>query len=120
MQDMIPAVKTVLNNYIKFDERSGRPEFWWFALASFIASLALTFIGGFIGAGALLSSILSLALIVPTIAVGMRRLHDMGKSGWWLLIGLIPVLGWIAIIYFLAQPTASANEYGETKQPLMT
>ena len=118
MEDLVSATKTVLNNYAKFEGRSGRPEYWWFILAYFVASLVLAFVGGIIGVGELLANILGLALLIPSLAVAVRRFHDIGKSGWWILIGLIPVLGWIAFIYFAAQPSAGPNEHGEGPQPL--
>ena len=57
-------------------------------------------------------SILQLALLVPTLAVGARRLHDTGRSGWWLLIGLIPIVGWIILLVFLVQDSHPANQHG--------
>lgn len=118
MNDLISAVKTVLNGYAKFEGRSGRPEYWWFVLAYFITAIVVSFVGGVIGAQQLLTNILTLALIIPTVAVAVRRFHDIGKSGWWTLIGLIPLVGWIALIYFTAQPSVGPNEHGERAQPL--
>lgn len=114
--DIQQSVKTVLKNYANFEGRSGRPEYWWWALAYFIAYIAVAFIGGVVGMANLLVGVLGLALIIPNIAVGMRRFHDIGKSGWWLLIGLIPFLGWIALIYFFVQPSLGPNQYGEGPQ----
>jgi uncharacterized membrane protein YhaH (DUF805 family) len=59
--------------------------------------------------------LVSLALLIPSIAVAIRRLHDTSRSGWWLLIGFIPLVGWIIVIVFLAmEPTSGSNEYGVT------
>ncbi len=118
MENMQKAVKTVLNNYFTFEGRSGRPEYWWFVLAYFIVGVVLAILGNVIGVFSWISNLLSLALLIPSIAVGIRRFHDIGKSGWWLLLGLIPILGWIAVIYFAAQPSVGANEHGEGPQPL--
>lgn len=118
MEDIQKAVKTVLNNYATFEGRSGRPEYWWWVLAYIIAAVLLSFVGGVIGLGDWLVNLFALALLVPNIAVGVRRFHDIGKSGWWLLLGLIPVIGWIAVIYFAAQPSVGPNEHGEGPQPL--
>ncbi len=115
--DIQQAVKTVLANYAKFEGRSGRSEYWWWVLAYFLAAIAAAFVGGVLGMGELVVNILTLALLVPNIAVGMRRFHDIGKSGWWLLIGLIPLIGWIAVIYFAVQPSDGPNQYGEGPQP---
>ncbi len=118
MENMQRAVKTVLNSYVKFEGRSGRPEYWWYVLAYFIVIAVLSVLGNVIGIFTLVANLIALALLIPNIAVGVRRFHDIGKSGWWLLIGLIPLLGWIAIIYFAAQPSVGPNEHGEGPQPL--
>ena len=63
-----------------------------------------------------LGGLLSLALLLPILAVTARRLHDIGKSGWLMLIGLIPLIGWLLLIYWYVQPSAEgANDYGETR-----
>ena len=86
----------------------------WFYLANIILSYGLILIGGpTAGALGLIGSLYGLAALIPSIAAGVRRLHDTGKSGWMLLISLIPIVGAIAIIVLLAQPgTPDANEYG--------
>ncbi len=114
--DIQQAVKTVLSSYAKFEGRSGRPEYWWWVLAYFIAALLTAFVGGMLGMGQWLTNLLTLVLLVPNIAVGIRRFHDIGKSGWWLLLGLIPLIGWIAVIYFAVQPSQGPNQYGEGPQ----
>lgn len=120
MDDMIKAVKTVLTNYVKFEGRSGRPEYWWFVLAYVIVTVVFSFLSGIIGIFAWLLNLIALAVFIPSIAVSVRRFHDIGKSGWWVLIGLIPIVGWIAYIYFTAQPSAGSNEHGEGPQPLIS
>ena len=114
--DIQQSVKMVLNSYAKFEGRSGRSEYWWWVLAYIIAAAICSVIGSMLGMGQLVVNLLALALLVPNIAVGVRRFHDIGKSGWWLLIGLIPLIGWIAVIYFAAQPSVGPNEYGEGPQ----
>ena len=103
-----------LENYANFKGRDSRPEFWWFYLANIILSLGLILIGGAItGALSIIGNLYGFAALIPGIAAGVRRLHDTGKSGWMLLISLIPIVGAIAIIVLLAQPgTSDANEYG--------
>ena len=65
-------------------------------------------------AGQPLSLLVTLALIIPNIAVGVRRMHDIGRKGWWLLIGLIPMIGFFVLLYFYVQPSdETANDYGE-------
>ena len=98
--------RAVLENYANFSGRATRPEYWWFFLANLILSVVLGFLP-FIG------NIYSLAVIVPGIAAAMRRLHDTGRSGWWLLLVLIPIVGWIIVIVWLATPgNPEANEQG--------
>ena len=106
--DFVESVKTCLQKkYAEFEGRATRSEFWWFALFSIIVNFVL---------GAILPSIIgalvSLALLVPSLAVGSRRLHDIGKSGWLQLLWLIPLVGWAILIYWAVQPSGPANEYG--------
>lgn len=94
--------------YVEFTGRARRKEFWIFTLVNFVISVLLTVIGlEFIG------TLFGLAILLPGIAVGVRRLHDIGKTGWWLLIGFIPLIGLIVLIYFYVQEGDSGpNEYG--------
>jgi len=109
----------VLKKYAVFDGRAGRPEYWYFVLFNFIAGIVLGIADSLLGtmsSGArigLLGGIYSLAVLCPSIGVGIRRLHDIGRSGWFLLIGLIPLVGWIILIVWAATESDSgANEYG--------
>lgn len=79
---------SVLKNYAKFDGRATRSEYWYFVLFNFLASFGLGFIEGLLDLPQFLSTIYNLAVLVPSIAVGIRRMHDVGKSGWYLLIPL--------------------------------
>ncbi|RYE55078.1 MAG: DUF805 domain-containing protein [Rhizobiaceae bacterium] len=110
--DFATAVKTVvMQKYANFSGRAIRSEYWWFVLAYIIAYLVLAIVDYVLGAQ-LLTAILSLALLIPSIAVGVRRLHDLDKSGWWLLLGLVPIVGLI-LIYWFAQPgTPGDNRFG--------
>ncbi|MES2580747.1 MAG: DUF805 domain-containing protein [Pseudomonadota bacterium] len=101
------SIKLCFAKYADFSGRAKRPEFWWFALFCLIASLLLEAVGSGV------SWLFSLATLLPSLAVGARRLHDLNKSGWMQLIWLIPILGWIYMIYLLAQPgDAGDNQYG--------
>jgi uncharacterized membrane protein YhaH (DUF805 family) len=101
------AIKACFAKYADFNGRAKRPEFWWFVLFCIVGSLVLEAVGSYI------SWAFSLATIVPSLAVGARRLHDVNKSGWLQLLGLIPILGWIYLIYVCAQPSdAGDNKYG--------
>ena len=109
--DFATAVKTVLaQKYAKFDGRAMRSEFWWFSLFSFITSLVLGIVDGVLGI-ALLQNIFGLAVLIPSLAVGARRLHDVGRSGWWQLIALT-VIGIFLLIYWYVQPSEGDNQYG--------
>jgi uncharacterized membrane protein YhaH (DUF805 family) len=97
---------------VVFGGRAVRSEYWFFILFQFLVVVALSIVDLVVGTG-VLSSIASLALLLPTLAVGARRLHDTDKSGWWLLIGLIPLIGAIVLIVFFCQEgTPGANRYG--------
>ncbi|MCW8329734.1 DUF805 domain-containing protein [Photobacterium sp. SDRW27] len=109
----------VLKNYAVFKGRARRQEYWYFFLFNVIISIALAFIdsamgnpGAGEGAG-ILGTIYSLAILIPSIAVGVRRLHDTDRSGWWMLLGIIPLIGALVLIYFFVLDSApGSNEYG--------
>jgi uncharacterized membrane protein YhaH (DUF805 family) len=107
------AVTTVLTKkYADFSGRARRSEFWWYYLFGVIVAIVAELIDRAIGAP-ILSIIAGLALIVPNLAVGVRRLHDTSRTGWWLLIGLIPVVGTIILIVFFCQDShTGTNKYG--------
>jgi uncharacterized membrane protein YhaH (DUF805 family) len=101
------AIKVCFAKFADFNGRAKRPEFWWFELFLLLIAVALEFVASSV------SWIFSVATLLPSLAVGARRLHDMNKSGWMQLIWLIPILGWIYMIYLLAQPgDAGDNQYG--------
>lgn len=105
--DFQTAVKACFNKYADFNGRAKMPEFWWFALFTFVVALILDFVSSPV------SWIFSLATLLPSLAVGARRLHDTNKSGWMQLIWLIPILGWIYMIYLLVQEgDAADNQFG--------
>jgi len=116
---------TLKNRYAKFDGRASRSEFWYFALFAFIGSFLFALIDAFVvnpmlgatpaqaGQGGFLQIIFSLAIFIPYIAIAIRRLHDIGKSGWWYLIAFIPIIGLLVLLYFFvldSQP--GSNQYG--------
>ncbi|MFF5563887.1 DUF805 domain-containing protein [Streptomyces sp. NPDC012623] len=104
----------VLKKYAVFSGRARRKEYWMFVLINFVITVALGIIGNVIGADGVLNGIYSLAVLIPGLAVAVRRLHDTGRSGWWLLIGLVPLVGFIILIVFLAiEGERGANAHGE-------
>lgn len=101
----IESIRTCFMKYADFNGRATLPEFWWFVLFSFLAGAALGLISQ------MLSSLLSLAILLPGLAVGARRLHDTDRSGWWQLLGLIPIVGWIILIVWCIQPANEPNRF---------
>lgn len=109
----------VLKKYAIFNGRACRSEYWYFFLFNILISILLTFIDGATGTYnaetgvGLLGGLYSLAVIIPGIAVSIRRLHDTDRSGWWLLIALIPIIGAIVLLVFMAQNTKQGeNRFG--------
>lgn len=110
---MINYYVSVLKNYVGFTGRAARPEFWWFVLTNFIITIVLDIIDVAIKSE-ILGIIYGLAVLLPGLAVSIRRLHDTDKSGWWVLIGIIPIVGAIVLIVFCAQAgTPGPNKYGQ-------
>lgn len=116
-------LKVVRDNYANFNGRARRKEYWMFFLINMIISMTLyglAIIGTLseirilstIGFG--LYGLYTLAMLIPSLAVGIRRLHDTGRSGWWLLIGFVPLIGAIVMLIFTVQEgDPCPNEYGE-------
>jgi uncharacterized membrane protein YhaH (DUF805 family) len=105
----------VIKNYAGFSGRATRTEFWMFVLINFIIGVIIDLLDHLLGLDNLpiISWLYSLAILVPTLAVGARRLHDIGRTGWWQLIGLIPILGWIVLlVYNCTDSQDRENAYG--------
>ncbi|MDP1953814.1 MAG: DUF805 domain-containing protein [Polaromonas sp.] len=94
------AISTCFSKYATFSGRASRPEFWWFFLFQILVSIAASMLGDIV------AGLVSLALLLPALAVGARRLHDIGKSGWWQLI-MLTVIGFLLLIYWWVQPGSS-------------
>lgn len=115
------AVKKCFSEYITFTGRAARSELWWFVLFIFLGNLVFSFLDRMLfGSGmdgqqvSILGALFSLAVFLPSIAVGVRRLHDLDKSGWWYLLILIPLLGALILIFFFVQKgTTGPNRFGE-------
>ena len=101
------AVQRCFSRYAQFQGRASRPEYWWFWLFVFVVTAAARILGDFVNA------ITALVMILPLVSVGVRRLHDTGRSGFWLLLGFIPVVGWIVVLIFLVERGfPGPNDYG--------
>jgi len=108
-----------LKKYAVFSGRSQRSEYWYFVLFYLLIFIALCVVDWLVGTFSpsaeigLLSGVFSLAMVIPSIAVAARRLHDTDRSGWWQLLSLIPLIGVIVLIVFLAQDSKPGeNKYG--------
>lgn len=109
----------VLKKYAVFSGRARRKEYWFFVLFNIIISIVLAVIDGVTGSFSpeagmgLLGGIYTLAVLIPGIAVSVRRLHDTERSGWWLLIALVPLIGAIVLLVFMVQDSKPGqNQYG--------
>ena len=101
------AVKTCFRKYADFTGRAARSEFWWFELFIIIAQAICGVLYRPLGTA------FSLAVLVPAFAVAARRLHDTDRSGWWLLLWLAPLIGWIVLlIWYCQRGTAGSNRFG--------
>ncbi len=107
--DFVTANKTVyLEKFATFSGRASRSEFWWSVLFCFVVSVVLTLIDP----TQMLAGIFTLIILIPSLAVGVRRLHDSDMSGWWLLMLLIPLIGFIFWIYMGVKPgTEGPNRF---------
>ena len=108
------AVKTVFARYVDFQGRSPRSEYWWFYLFTFICNIVINVVSAASPeVGLILIIIFVLATLIPSIAVSIRRLHDLDKSGWWILIALVPIVGAILlIVWFCTKGTDGDNRFG--------
>lgn len=111
------AVSMAFDSYCRFQGRSSRSEYWWWVLFTFILGSALSLLELLLGfsstAAQATNGLLSLALLLPGLGLSVRRLHDINKSGWWILLGLIPVVGAIVLIIWFAQNSQMQdNQYG--------
>lgn len=116
------AVARYFSGYVAFHGRASRGEYWWAMLFLAAVTLALSAVdAATLGAGpedpSLLSSLFAVLTLLPTIAVSVRRLHDIDRSGWWVLLSLVPLVGFIVLLFFHIQPgTAGPNRFGTTRE----
>ena len=102
------AFKLYFKRYADFSGRSRRSEFWWANLAINLVTYAIAFVLP------VLSSVWALATLVPSIAMCVRRLHDIGKSGWWYLMILVPIVGPILLIVWFCEDSGPDNQWGRS------
>lgn len=113
---MVEAYKKFFKNYANFKGRSTRSDYWNVVLANFLIGFVLGFVGGLLGLGELatkISSVYSLVTLVPSIAIFVRRMHDVNKSGWAWAWCLLPLVGWVIVLVFLCTKSVNeGNKYG--------
>ncbi len=103
----------VLKKYAEFSGRARRKEYWMFILVNLIISVVLSIFEGLLGGPGFVGILYSLLVFIPSFAVAVRRLHDTERSGWWLLILLVPLIGAIVLLVFmLLDGTPGDNDYG--------
>lgn len=109
------AVRRALTvNYCNFEGRASRSEYWWFTLFCFAVGAVVGIVFCWSETiSTIVNGILGLALLLPGLGLAVRRMHDVGKSGWWVLIYLVPVVGWIIFLIFAVKESVPVpNEYG--------
>ena len=107
------AIKLGFANYVNFSGRACRSEYWYWVLFVIIGQFASGVIDSWIGGAFILEGIFFLATILPTVSVGVRRLHDLDRSAWWILLDLVPLVGWIILlIWFCFKGTDGQNRFG--------
>ena len=108
--DFGQAISTCFKKYADINGRAQRSEYWWFFLLNVIVNIAGTTLFG----DGLISVLITLALLVPAISVGVRRLHDTNRTGWWMLAFIIPLLGLVLALFWLTKRgTVGPNQYGD-------
>ena len=108
------AIRDGFSKYVTFSGRSSRSAYWWwylFGILVLVVSLAIDYA---LGAGGILYVLVALAMLLPNLAVLVRRLHDAGHSGWWVLIGLLPLIGAIVLLVFTLQGSDQPNQWGNS------
>jgi uncharacterized membrane protein YhaH (DUF805 family) len=111
----------VLKNYVGFSGRARRQEFWMFVLINFIIGAVLGALARVSVAFYIIEGIYELAILLPSLAVAFRRLHDTGRTAWWILIGLIPLIGWIVLlVFYCTEGDSGANKYGPDPKDAVT
>ena len=113
--DFQSAIKLQIDNVLNFNGRAGLSAYWWYALALFIVSIVISIVSAVIGVLAitLLFDLVSIVIGLSGLSVAVRRLHDSDKTGWLLLLGIIPIIGTIAVIVLLVLPsTPGPNRFG--------
>lgn len=106
------AIKTCFGKYVDFNGRARRSEYWWFTLFVILGVVVTSVIDGVLGTVLVFYGLFALGTLLPSLAVTVRRLHDAGKSGWFILLTLIPIVGLIILYFLVKDSEAGQNQYG--------
>jgi uncharacterized membrane protein YhaH (DUF805 family) len=107
------AIRSGFDHYVKFNGRASRPAYWWWFLFAILVAACASIIDAAIGSFGVISGIAGLALLLPGLSVAIRRLHDTDRTGWWILIGLIPIIGFIVLlVFYLQKSDPGDNRFG--------
>jgi uncharacterized membrane protein YhaH (DUF805 family) len=107
------AIQSGLRNYVTFSGRAPRSEYWWFFLFGLLCSIAGEILDAATGGAGLINLAVAFGLFLPSLAMAVRRLHDVDRSGWWYLIILIPLIGLIVLlVWFVTRGTTGDNRFG--------
>ncbi len=113
-------LKVVRDNYANFNGRARRQEYWMFSLFHVIAIIVLAAVDGMVFGQMILTGLYLLATLIPSLAVTIRRFHDQDKSGWFVLLGLIPAIGSIILLVFMClEGTRASNSFGADPKQLV-
>jgi uncharacterized membrane protein YhaH (DUF805 family) len=105
------SIQTCFSKYATWNGRAGRAEYWWFVLFLVILDIVAFILDASIHTF-IIGLLIWLAVLLPSLAVLVRRLHDTGRSGWWWWIGLVPLVGWIILLIFTIETSGGPNNYG--------
>lgn len=108
----LDAIKSVYTNYVNFQGRARRSEYWWFYLFYVITSLVLIIVEGLVSGTSFLYVIFVIGSFIPALAALVRRLHDTSRSGWWVLIALVPIVGGIWLLVLTVLDSHADNRFG--------
>ena len=113
------AIRSGFANYINFNGRAVRSEFWWWQLFTLLVAFAAGMVDGALNLNAdVISDLWALAILLPTLAVSVRRLHDIDMSGWWIFIMMVPLIGIVLLIaWWVGEGTLGYNRFGADPRP---